>query len=147
MYLTKEELRELDEAGKRGAALREAVERKILTEKQADEIISRPKIEEDKAVGAKLIPFPRKVNLKEAISLAEKAHDAFREKYDYWYETEKAFVFAVSDYEGYGGFLMPFMVMKENGEVRFDYSQAMMQNSLGKVINEGKLVLTANPKV
>lgn len=35
---------------------------------------------------------------------------------------------------------MPFMVMKENGEVRFDYSQAMMQNSLGEVINEGKLV-------
>lgn len=73
MYFTKEQLRELDEAGKRGAALREAVERKILTEKQAEEIISRPRIEEDEAVGAKLVPFPRKVNLKEAISLAEKA--------------------------------------------------------------------------
>ena len=61
MYLTKEELRELDEAGKRGAALREAVERKILTEKQADEIISRPRIEENTASGEKLVPFPRKL--------------------------------------------------------------------------------------
>lgn len=79
------------------------------------------------------------LNLEEAKAIAATAHEQFHDKYDHWYETEKAFVFAVSDYEGYGGYLMPFMVMKDDGSVNFAYSQAMMLGALGEDIADGEL--------
>lgn len=78
------------------------------------------------------------ITLEEAQKIAKDSHDQF-EKYDSWFETEKAFIFSVSDYEGYGGFLMPFYVTKKDGKVHFDYSQAMMMGTLGEDIAEGKL--------
>ena len=79
------------------------------------------------------------ITLDEAKNIAENAHESFKTKYDSWFETEKAFIFSVSDYEGYGGFLMPFYVTKKDGKVHFDYSQAMMMGTLGEDIAEGKL--------
>lgn len=79
------------------------------------------------------------VGLDDARKIAEGAHGVFWDKYDKWYETENAFVFAVSGYDGYGGSLMPFMVMKGDGSVSFAYSQAMMSGSLGDDLAEGDL--------
>lgn len=79
------------------------------------------------------------ITLDEAKNIAESAHESFKTKYDSWFETEKAYIFSVSDYEGYGGFLMPFYVTKKDGKVHFDYSQAMMTGTLGEDIAEGKL--------
>lgn len=79
------------------------------------------------------------ITLDEAKNIAESAHESFKTKYDSWFETEKAYIFSVSDYEGYGGFLMPFYITKKDGKVHFDYSQAMMMGTLGEDIAEGKL--------
>lgn len=60
LEFTREQLDRVDKAGAEGRALREAVERRKLTEKQAEEIISRPRLEQDTIEGAAVIPFPRK---------------------------------------------------------------------------------------
>lgn len=60
MYLTREELDELNEAGRRGAALYEAVNKGKLTRQQADAIVSRPRLERDEIDGAAVVPFPMK---------------------------------------------------------------------------------------
>ena len=60
MYLTREELEELNEAGRHGAALYEAVNKGIITNDQADAIVSRPRLETDEVNGAAVVPFPIK---------------------------------------------------------------------------------------
>lgn len=78
------------------------------------------------------------LNLDDARRIAAESRSDFR-RYDSWREHEKAFVFAASDHEGYGGLLMPFYVMKADGSVRYDYSLAMMMGLLGKEIASGGL--------
>ena len=60
LEFTREQLDRINKAGAEGRALRKAVERRKLTEKQAEEIISRPRLEQDTIEGAAVIPFPRK---------------------------------------------------------------------------------------
>lgn len=78
------------------------------------------------------------LTLDDAKKIANKNHEHFSQ-YDSWHEYDKAYVFAVSEYEGVGGFLMPFIVMKNDGSVNFTYSQAMMLGTLGEEISKGKL--------
>lgn len=56
--MTREQLDRINRAGAEGRALREAVDRRKLTEKQAEEIISRPRLEQDTIEGAAVVPFP-----------------------------------------------------------------------------------------
>lgn len=59
IYMTREQLDRINKAGAEGRALREAVDRRKLTEKQAEDIISRSRIEQDTIEGAAVVPFPR----------------------------------------------------------------------------------------
>lgn len=59
IYMTREQLDRINKAGAEGRALREAVEKKKITSKQAEEIISRPRLEQDTIEGAAVVPFPR----------------------------------------------------------------------------------------
>lgn len=65
IYMTREQLNRINEAGRQGAALREAVHKGIITEKEAFDIISRPRLEEDEVDGAAIVPSP-KLNQKKA---------------------------------------------------------------------------------
>ena len=51
IYMTREQLNRINEAGRQGAALREAVLKGIITEEEAFDIISRPRLEEDEVDG------------------------------------------------------------------------------------------------
>ena len=61
IYMTREQLNRINEAGRQGAALREAVLKGIITEEEAFDIISRPRLEEDEVEvdGAAIVPFPK----------------------------------------------------------------------------------------
>ncbi len=59
IYMTREQLNRINEAGRQGAALREAVLKGIITEEEAFDIISRPRLEEDEVDGAAIVPFPK----------------------------------------------------------------------------------------
>lgn len=65
IYMTREQLNRINEAGRQGAALREAVHKGIITEEEAFDIISRPRLEEDEVDGAVIVPSP-KLNQKKA---------------------------------------------------------------------------------
>lgn len=65
IYMTREQLNRINEAGRQGAALREAVLKGIITEEEAFDIISRPRLEEDEVDGAAIVPSP-KFNQKKA---------------------------------------------------------------------------------
>lgn len=65
IYMTREQLNRINEAGRQGAALREAVLKGIITEEETFDIISRPQLEEDEVDGAAIVPFP-KLNQKKA---------------------------------------------------------------------------------
>ena len=65
IYMTREQLNRINEAGRQGAALREAVLKGIITEEEAFDIISRPRLEEDEVDRAAIVPFP-KLNQKKA---------------------------------------------------------------------------------
>ena len=65
IYMTCEQLNRINEAGRQGAALREAVHKGIITEEEAFDIISRPRLEEDEVDGAAIVPSP-KLNQKKA---------------------------------------------------------------------------------
>lgn len=65
IYMTREQLNRINEAGRQGAALREAVHKEIITEEEAFDIISRPRLEEDEVDGAAIVPSP-KLNQKKA---------------------------------------------------------------------------------
>ncbi len=65
IYMTREQLNRINEAGRQGAALREAVHKGIITEEEAFDIISRPRLEEDEVDGAAIVPSP-KLNQKKA---------------------------------------------------------------------------------
>lgn len=58
IYMTREQLDRINQAGAEGRALREAVEKRKITSKQADEIISRSRLERDTIEGAAVVPFP-----------------------------------------------------------------------------------------
>ncbi len=58
IYMTREQLNRINEAGRQGAALREAVHKGIITEEEAFDIISRPRLEEDEVDGAAIVPSP-----------------------------------------------------------------------------------------
>ena len=60
IYMTREQLDRINQAGAEGRALREAVDKRKITSKQADEIISRPRLEQDSIDGAAVVPFPMK---------------------------------------------------------------------------------------
>lgn len=60
IFMTREQLDRINKAGAEGRALREAVDRRKLTEKQAEDIISRPRLEQDSVDGAAVVPFPMK---------------------------------------------------------------------------------------
>lgn len=59
IYMIREQLNRINEAGRQGAALREAVLKGIITEEEAFDIISRPRLEEDEVDGAAIVPFPK----------------------------------------------------------------------------------------
>lgn len=59
IYMTREQLNRINEAGRQGAALREAVLKGIITEEEAFDIISRPRLEEDEVDGAAIVPLPK----------------------------------------------------------------------------------------
>lgn len=59
IYMTREQLNRINEAGRQGAALREAVLKGIITEEEAFDIISRPRLEEDEVDGVAIVPFPK----------------------------------------------------------------------------------------
>lgn len=59
IYMTREQLNRINEAGRQGAALREAVLKGIITEEEAFDIICRPRLEEDEVDGAAIVPFPK----------------------------------------------------------------------------------------
>lgn len=65
IYMTREQLNRINEAGRQGAALREAVLKGIITEEEAFDIISRPRLEEDEVDEAAIVSFP-KLNQKKA---------------------------------------------------------------------------------
>lgn len=65
IYMTREQLNRINEAGRQGAALREAVLKGIITEEEVFDIISRPRLEEDEVDGAAIVPSP-KFNQKKA---------------------------------------------------------------------------------
>lgn len=65
IYMTREQLNRINEAGRQGAALREAVHKGIITEEEAFDIISRSRLEEDEVDGAAIVPSP-KLNQKKA---------------------------------------------------------------------------------
>lgn len=65
IYMTREQLNRINEAGRQGAALREAVHKGIITEEEVFDIISRPRLEEDEVDGAAIVPSP-KLNQKKA---------------------------------------------------------------------------------
>ena len=65
IYMNREQLNRINEAGRQGAALREAVHKGIITEEEAFDIISRPRLEEDEVDGAAIVPSP-KLNQKKA---------------------------------------------------------------------------------
>lgn len=65
IYMTREQLNRINEAGRQGAALREAVHKGIITEEEAFDIISCPRLEEDEVDGAAIVPSP-KLNQKKA---------------------------------------------------------------------------------
>ena len=65
IYMTREQLNRINEAGRQGAALREAVHKGIITEEEAFDIISRPRLEEDEVDGVAIVPSP-KLNQKKA---------------------------------------------------------------------------------
>lgn len=58
IYMTREQLDRINKAGAEGRALREAVEKRKITSKQAEGIISRPRLEQDSIDGAAVVPFP-----------------------------------------------------------------------------------------
>ena len=58
IYMTREQLDRINKAGAEGRALREAVEKRKITSKQAEDIISRPRLEQDSIDGAAVVPFP-----------------------------------------------------------------------------------------
>lgn len=65
MEFTREQLDRIEEAYRQGAMLREARLKGIITEQEAFDIISRPRLEEDEVDGAAIVPFP-KLNQKKA---------------------------------------------------------------------------------
>lgn len=65
IYMTREQLNRINEAGRQGVALREAVHKGIITEEEAFDIISRPRLEEDEVDGAAIVPS-LKLNQKKA---------------------------------------------------------------------------------
>lgn len=79
------------------------------------------------------------IGLEEAIAIAEKAESRFRDQYDAWEEYPDRFLFGCSTYDGYGGWLSPFMVMKEDGRVRYGSGVAMMNGELNDILAQGML--------